>query len=536
MQIRFIISVLAISLAAGCGGGKSKKGAAASSGGSGAGGPPSVLAGQSADGTPVWVNRGSGMVKGEAGRVFYGVGIASGIRNASLLRTTADNRARSELGKVFEVFTASLMKDYMNSDGEQQVEQAIKTASSKSLKGVTITDRYIAADGSLYALAQLDMKTFQGVLDAEAKGAVKSHTKKVSAEDIFDERAKKAPPPKPAVAKAQGGADKKAPDSASSGAKERSGAKPAWVDGYDPSYPYEEWLCAVGLAPARPAAENAAFAALSRIFEAHVSSVSKDFMGAYSKTGAQTLEVQNSETLTEVSTNKVFSGVRIPEVWSGEGSIYALACLNRSQAASVLRQDIQAADERAGKHLDSARRQDKAQRVRELKKALESLAERESLNGELRIVNASGVGMPGSYSHVDVVDAFEAAVDALKIGVVAEGPYDGDFRSALIEGLTKRGYKVTEGASDGMDVVVNAVIRMEDGGKGTGRRKSMHFARGVIQVEVKNGAQGKILGSMSESRKEGHRSKDEAERRAVRKLAKKLIQKVGAKIEATMMR
>ena len=84
-------------------------------------------------GAPSWVKQGSGLRSSAKGKVFYGVGSAGGIRNPALLRTTADNRARSELTKIFQVFSASLMKDYMASDGQQNVEQAIKTFFIQSL-------------------------------------------------------------------------------------------------------------------------------------------------------------------------------------------------------------------------------------------------------------------------------------------------------------------------------------------------------------------------------------------------------------------
>jgi len=66
---------------------------------------------------PQWVTRGSTAFNNAGERAFYGVGSASGIKNPPLLRSTADNRARAELGKIFETFSASLMKDYMNSSG-----------------------------------------------------------------------------------------------------------------------------------------------------------------------------------------------------------------------------------------------------------------------------------------------------------------------------------------------------------------------------------------------------------------------------------
>jgi hypothetical protein len=119
--------------------------------------------------------RGSGAFGGEAGRVFYGVGSVTGIKNHALARTTADNRARAEIAKIFEVYSASLMKDYMASttagdmsasSEEQHVEQAIKTFSAATLSGVQIVDHWFhPVDGTVYALAQLDLQNFSNNLE-----------------------------------------------------------------------------------------------------------------------------------------------------------------------------------------------------------------------------------------------------------------------------------------------------------------------------------------------------------------------------------
>ena len=123
---------------------------------------------------PEWVLKGSGAFGGEAGRVFYGVGSVSGIKNHALARTTADNRARAEIAKIFEVYSASLMKDYMASttagdmsasSEEQHVQQAIKTFSATTLSGVQIVDHWFHPDGTVYALAQLDLENFTNNLD-----------------------------------------------------------------------------------------------------------------------------------------------------------------------------------------------------------------------------------------------------------------------------------------------------------------------------------------------------------------------------------
>ena len=123
---------------------------------------------------PDWVQKGSGAFGGEEGKVFYGVASVSGIRNHSLARTTAVNRARAEIAKIFEVYSASLMKDYsvstttgdMSSVSEEQnVMQAVKTFSAQTLSGVQIVNHWYHPDGTIYALARLDLDTFGSSLD-----------------------------------------------------------------------------------------------------------------------------------------------------------------------------------------------------------------------------------------------------------------------------------------------------------------------------------------------------------------------------------
>jgi len=122
-------------------------------------------------GAPDWVVKGSGAFGGDSGKVFYGVGSAYGMKNFSLLRSAADNRARNEVSKVFQMYTASLAKDYMAStmagdpnvtSEEQHVEQAVKTVTSMTLSGVEIVDHWQhPATGELFALARLDLAAFK---------------------------------------------------------------------------------------------------------------------------------------------------------------------------------------------------------------------------------------------------------------------------------------------------------------------------------------------------------------------------------------
>lgn len=145
-------------------------------------------------GEPNWVKRGSGAMTEDGKQIFYGVGMVSGIRNRAMARTTAENRARAELGKIFSTYSASLMRDYMASTTagemdasaeEQHVEQAIKTFSQVTLSGVMIVDHWAdPSDGTEFALARLDLESFAGALDqmknldAKTRDYVRANAKK----------------------------------------------------------------------------------------------------------------------------------------------------------------------------------------------------------------------------------------------------------------------------------------------------------------------------------------------------------------------
>ena len=125
---------------------------------------------------PEWVLRGGGAFTDVKGKAFYGVGSATGIKNYSLQRTVADDRARGDLAKVFEVYMTSLTKDYQahttagnfdNSTEEQNAETALKVVVSQTMRGVVIIDHFeIPERREFLSLARLDYDAFQGNVEA----------------------------------------------------------------------------------------------------------------------------------------------------------------------------------------------------------------------------------------------------------------------------------------------------------------------------------------------------------------------------------
>src|SRR6266542_6406973 len=126
-----------------------------------------------AGGAPKWVEKGGGYMNEKNGKAFYGVGAVAGVRNEPLAKEAADNRARADLAKYMDTYTAYLMRDYAasttagdftKSSEEQNVERAVKTFVSAHLSGVQVVDRWEKDEKSgkvTYALAKMDLASFK---------------------------------------------------------------------------------------------------------------------------------------------------------------------------------------------------------------------------------------------------------------------------------------------------------------------------------------------------------------------------------------
>jgi hypothetical protein len=140
--------------------------------------PDHPILGVNPDGTPKWVNRGSGAYEGEYGKCFYGVGLLTGVQNPALARQAVDNRARGEIAKMFDLYIAAMLKDYQRSTTagdfqasaeEQDIVSAQKTVTEVTLRGVEVRDHWVdPKNGTEYALAILDVNGIMKSLD-EAK-------------------------------------------------------------------------------------------------------------------------------------------------------------------------------------------------------------------------------------------------------------------------------------------------------------------------------------------------------------------------------
>jgi len=148
-------------------------------------------------GAPDWVEEGSGVMNQDDTKAIYGVGTVEKVPLESVAWEIAENRARAEVAKSFETYTAYLMRDYVattaatESSGisaEQDVQRAIKTFTAVTLNGVRQIERYKDEEKDMYyVLAKLSFKDMQEALAQanELDKDVKAFVKK-NGERIFD--------------------------------------------------------------------------------------------------------------------------------------------------------------------------------------------------------------------------------------------------------------------------------------------------------------------------------------------------------------
>ena len=128
-------------------------------------------------GAPDWVNKGTSVLNDRDGRLFHGVGSSPPMGDDSLQRSTADDRARAEVARIFSSFMDVVSDDYVASTGtradasaEQAVSRQIKAVTKLNLSGSKIIGRWKDARTNLvYSISELDLKhiknTVQGVKD-----------------------------------------------------------------------------------------------------------------------------------------------------------------------------------------------------------------------------------------------------------------------------------------------------------------------------------------------------------------------------------
>jgi hypothetical protein len=304
---------------------------------------------------------------------------------------------------------------------------------------------------------------------------------------------------------------------------------PDWVAGTKAAaYPEDQFLIGVGQAGSRAAAEERAYAAVSRIFKAEVTSQAKDwesYLMLERKGNVQTERRLTLDTITKVSTDKVLENVKIAETWSDpKTNLYsALAVMNRAAAQASLKSRLAELDEAVIRDVNEARgASNKLLKLRALKRAIRTLITRDAYNSDLRVVSG-GRDIPANYSVAGLTGELEKLLnESLIVAVEVSGDQAEAVRQAVMEGLVREGLPVTarnaqaaSGETGNTDLLIRGLAHLWPADLPDPR---FRYVRWCADFVVMNQGDQRVVGSVARSGREGHLNYSEATGRALKSL------------------
>ncbi len=301
---------------------------------------------------------------------------------------------------------------------------------------------------------------------------------------------------------------------------------PDWVAGTKATaYPDDQFLIGVGQADSKPVAEERAYAAVSRIFKAEVSSQAKDwesYLTLEKRGNIQTERRLTLDSVTKVSTDKLLESVKVAETWRDQktGLHSALAVMNRAAAQASFKSKIAELDEAIGRDVKEARgAADKYLKVRGLRRAIRTLITRDTYNSDLRVVTG-GRGVAADYSVAGLTGELEKLLnESLVVAVEVKGDQAEAVRQAVMEGLAREGLPVTARNASGdvvsADLTVKGEARLWPADLPDPR---FRYVRWCADFVIVNQGDQRVLGSVARSGREGHLNIPEASGRALKSL------------------
>ncbi|MBI5198010.1 MAG: LPP20 family lipoprotein [Nitrospirae bacterium] len=313
-----------------------------------------------------------------------------------------------------------------------------------------------------------------------------------------------------------------------------SAQKPDWVEGKSLSYPEDRYLTGVGYGEDRKSAEESAYGAIARIFQAEIGTRTEEWERYFQKdTEGKSEESREFRVRqwTSVASRKVLEDIRIVETWvdQRQKTTYALAVIDREHEMAILREKISSLDQEISAYQKpSAEPSDSLEAIQAIHHARKLLLQREVYNADYRIMNRLGQGIESPVSLSNLQQSLQNILSTrFHIRAEVEGPYPDRIRSALIEGLSHEGFSVQSGPDipEEIDLLIQGVVTLE-----MSEAPPWKFIRWTLRIDLTDSRKGKIIGSLIRNGKEGHLTIAQAEEKAVLKIRNEFAGALGDQI------
>ncbi len=291
-----------------------------------------------------------------------------------------------------------------------------------------------------------------------------------------------------------------------------SNKQPAWVANPKTAYPEERYLAAVGAGDTRRAAENAAAASLSRIFESHIESDER--------LSDQTRETQNSfERTTDFSSDinilssQTLYNIQYAESWKApSGRWHVAAYLNRRETAEIYLDKIRTQTARVNfLRADAETAGDLLTQYATLRAANTHALQADRLIRQLNVIypRAAGDAAPG-YSLNALRKNLADTAKQVKVSIAVEGDEENRMNATLQDFITRYGFVIGEPAV----LRIKAGVEVDDTGE---REQGLLFVRYEMLLQISD-PNGDVVVTVRDKGREAHKTMAQARTRSFRTL------------------
>ncbi len=301
---------------------------------------------------------------------------------------------------------------------------------------------------------------------------------------------------------------------------EAGGPRPDWVDGDAGFYPNQKYMVATGSASNAELAKDRALGNLSKIFETKI----RENSTTTSDTRVNVRDGRESYTKNQriaqqinIRTDKVIQGARVAETWIDDKvfTYHALAVLDRKQAGSNVRQEMNRLDEETVVELNRSQSQgDPLLSMAALNNALDLQQQRLALQSSLKVIDLSGRGKPSEWNMADLRGRLESKLQTLRITTAVDNDPLGRLDQAMKSAMGNAGFPAVNGEGD---FILVANLDVQD----LGMREGWYWLRGKLSVKLLE-ANGKVRGRKQWPLKVSALQRNDSESRLMTQVAKKL--------------
>lgn len=292
-----------------------------------------------------------------------------------------------------------------------------------------------------------------------------------------------------------------------------SNREPDWVANPKTIYPDERYLVAVGAGDTRRAAENAAAASLSRIFESRIESderlldQSRETLGSFERTTdfSSDINILSSQTLYNI---------QYAEAWKDPaGRYHVVAYLNRRDTAEIYRDKIDEQTSRVNFLRANAELSDDKilKKYATLRAANFHALEADLLLRQLKVIHPRSVpDSTPSYSLNQLRKALADTAKQIKVNIEVEGDDDRRMTATLQDFITRYGFVI--GTPAVLDI--QARINVDDTGE---REQELVFVRFELLLQITD-QNDDVVVTVRDKGREAHKTMEQARTRSFRTL------------------